>query len=52
MIQPERHWMAVNGEVIAARADTKDRARQAAEHLGNEYAEVVATPKNGVPNLV
>lgn len=35
-----------------AKADTKDRAALAADHLGQDYQEVVATPKNGVPHFL
>lgn len=45
--QIERHWIAVSGDEIVAKADTKQRAAMAAEHLGETYTEVVAVPKMG-----
>jgi hypothetical protein len=47
----ERNWIAVKGEEIKAMADSKKRARRAAEHLGCEYDEIIATPAEGVPHV-
>lgn len=52
MVQIERHWIAIRGERIVAQADTKERAGIAADQLGEEYSEVVAVPKNGLPHLI
>lgn len=52
MIQIERHWIAIRGERIVAKADTRERAAIAADQLGEEYSEVVAVPKHGVPSLI
>ena len=49
-MQIERHWIAIHGEKIVAKADTKERAAVAADHLGKTYFEVVAVPKGGVPS--
>lgn len=46
MIEIEKDWMAVKGDKIVAKGETKDQARRAAEHLDREYDKVVANPKN------
>lgn len=48
--QIERHWIAVRGDRVVAKADTKPRAATSADQLGEEYSEVVAVPKGGVPS--
>lgn len=47
----DRDWLAVRGDTIASRADSKEHARRAADHLGNPYDEIVATPAGGIPHV-
>lgn len=47
MIQIEREWIAVDrSERIRGKGATAEQARRAAQHLGHDYHEVVAIPKN------
>lgn len=46
MIEIKKDWMAIRGDKIVAKGETKEQARMAAEHLGREYDKVVANPKN------
>lgn len=44
MMMEASDWGAVRGEQIVAKGGTKEQARRAADHLGEEYWEIIALP--------
>lgn len=46
-IEMDKEWIAVKGDMIMSKGNTKQQAKRAAEHLGMDYDEVVAIPKGG-----